>query len=639
MALFTFIVFFGSILLRHPHLLSVNLITELVLLGVYAVTATVIFLRCSNERMALFTSLFLIIFGATLSPEMDAISLGPTAWAKPVTVLIHLGPLLLLLFLYLFPSGSFVPRWTATVFALVLLSLLLLSPFGPFTVPDPFTFLAWNALLVIGIVAQIYRYRRVSSPVQRQQTKWIVFGVTCMLLGLVLGGLPRELFPSLFTSGSIGMWLTGLSDATAVVSLLILPLVFGVAILRYHLWDIDILINRTLVYGTLSATIVAVYALIVGALSSWLQANGNFLISLVAAGMVAALFQPLRGWLQRSANRLMFGERDDPYAVISRLGDRLAVNLAPDEILPIITQTVKDALRLPYVELRLRETDAEKFTRVISVGNEQSENVIFPLVSQNETLGLLVVSPRAANEPLSSRDDHLLQELARQAGAVIHAVLLNSELQQARIHLVSTREEERRRIRRDLHDGLGPVLASFVLQADAAHDLVRTDPSQTEAILSDISNKSQSAIADIRRLVYGLRPPSLDELGLLDALQLHIRQIVPRDIQAKFIAPKSLLVLPAAVEVACFRIIQEAVNNVVRHADARYCVISIVIDNGLLLIVEDDGRGIQSDQVAGVGLNSMRERAEELGGTFTIEPGARKRGTRIQAFLPILPES
>ncbi|MDP9373135.1 MAG: sensor histidine kinase, partial [Chloroflexota bacterium] len=205
--------------------------------------------------------------------------------------------------------------------------------------------------------------------------------------------------------------------------------------------------------------------------------------------------------------------------------------------------------------------------------------------------------------------------------------------QQARQRLVAAREEERRRLRRDLHDGLGPQLASLSFKAEAARNLFRRDGARADALLAAVADQAQEAIADIRRLVHALRPPALDELGLVAALRQHAAG--PLGLGVTVEAPAALPPLPAAVEVAAYRIAQEAVTNAARHARARSCVVRLTPETAALRVeVADDGVGLPPERAAGVGLHSMRERAAELGGSCVVE-GRPGGGTRVVAMLPI----
>jgi signal transduction histidine kinase len=410
-----------------------------------------------------------------------------------------------------------------------------------------------------------------------------------------------------------------------------IPLAIAFAILRYRLWDIDIIINRTLVYGTLSAAIVALYILLVGALSVISQTTGNLLISLLATGLIAFLFQPLRERLQRGVNHLLYGKRDEPYVVLSQLGQRLETVLAPAAILSTIVETIGRALKLSFVEIRLSDDQ----TQCVSFGEPQTTTIAFPLTYQNEAVGELHVAPRAG-ESLSSADHNLLEDLARQAGIAIHAAQVTVDLQRSRERLVLAREEERRRLRRDLHDDLAPTLASLGLTASTVADLIPTNPTTATKLVKELQAEIRATVGNIRRLVYDLRPPTLDELGLLAAVRERAAQYsnAPDGFYVTVDAPAELPVLPAAVEVAAYRIMQEALENVLKHSQARQCTIRFTNHNGLEIEITDDGIGLPPNITPGVGLRSMRERAEELGGSCVIER-CMSGGTRIVARLPI----
>ncbi len=507
------------------------------------------------------------------------------------------------------------------------------------------------------LLSLILRLRRARGD-ERQQLKWFLYAAAPAAIGLSAAML--ELVVTRFTTYLLfntvyllPPWLLFFAYANyvSIVALLVLPVCTYVAISRHRLYDIDRLINRTLVYGALTACIAGIYALAVGGIGTVFEARGNFGISLLAAVLVAVLFQPLRSRLQRGVNRLMYGERDDPYAVTSRLGRRLEAAIEPGAVLPTVTETIAQALKLPYAAILLKE--GEGFRTTAAYGSPTGEPHAWPLVYQREEIGRLVIAPRAPGEEFSAADRRLLADLARQAEMAVHAVRLTTDLQRSRERLVATREEERRRLRRDLHDGLGPTLASLALRLDAARKLVRRKPEDAEALLSRLKDQTQDTVGDVRRLVYGLRPPALDDLGLLAAVrqQAEIHGFVVhglpgdeatgavdgRGLAFSLEAPEDLLPLPAAVEVAAYRIVQEALTNVVRHARAKTCRVRFSVDRAggvLELEVTDDGVGMPEDRRAGVGLSSMRERAEELGGTLVVEPGP-KGGTRVLARLPM----
>jgi signal transduction histidine kinase len=330
----------------------------------------------------------------------------------------------------------------------------------------------------------------------------------------------------------------------------------------------------------------------------------------------------------------MYGERDDPYAVVSRLGRRLETTLAPEAVLPTVVETIAQALKLPYAAILLK--DGQDFRTASSYGSPRGEPETLPLVYQREEIGRLVLSPRSPGESFSDADRNLLEDLDRQAEVAVHAVRLTADLQHSRERLVATREEERRRLRRDLHDGLGAQLAGLNVQAGTLRRLIPSDPDAAEEVVVELRDEIRSAIGDIRRLVYDLRPPALDDLGLVEALRQLAERYGSKD------EPLSVLVeasedipdLPAAVEVAVYRITQEALTNVARHARARSCIVRLAVDGDVLLEIVDDGVGIPTERSAGVGLSSMHERASELGGSCVIQ-SVPKGGTQVLVHLPL----
>jgi signal transduction histidine kinase len=357
--------------------------------------------------------------------------------------------------------------------------------------------------------------------------------------------------------------------------------------------------------------------------------------------LVAVLVQPLRDRLQRGVNRLMYGERDDPVTVLGRLGRRLEAAVTPEALLPSLAETVAQALKLPYVAIEI--TGALAAPEVVAYPSARpapAGATVLPLAHQGEPVGRLVVAPRAPGETFNPLDQHLLDNIARQAGMAVHAVSLARELQRARQRSVAALEDERRRLRRDLHDGLGPALASQGLKLAAARQHLRTDPDAALALINGVLAQNYDTVADVRRLVYGLRPPALDERGLAEAIRDHLGQAPAGSLQVTVgDLPATAPPLPAAVEVAAYRIALEALTNIIRHARAhtaavRFGLARLGADPALNLEIEDDGAGLPAALRAGVGLRSMRERAEELGGTLRVE-GRAGGGTRVIAVLPL----
>ncbi|HEX2728259.1 MAG TPA: GAF domain-containing sensor histidine kinase, partial [Rubrobacteraceae bacterium] len=295
-------------------------------------------------------------------------------------------------------------------------------------------------------------------------------------------------------------------------------------------------------------------------------------------------------------------------------------------------------LKLPHVAIELKLGDG--YETAAETGRPAGEALRLPLVYGSETVGRISLSPRAPGESFSAADRRLLKDLARQAGVAVHAVRLTADLQRSRERLVTAREEERRRIRRDLHDGLGPALSSAMLKLGAARRLLPSG-SPAAGFIVEVREDMRATVADVRGLVYNLRPPALDQLGLVLAIRDYAEQCALDDeagMRVTVEAPENLPLLPAAVEVAAYHIAREAITNAARHARARSCVIRLALKGAagrldLVLEVSDDGVGLPDERPAGVGLHSMRERAEELGGVFSVG-SSPEGGTRVSARLP-----
>jgi signal transduction histidine kinase len=618
----------------------------------YGTAAAVIFWRRSDDRMALLVSFALLTFGATtFTGLMGALAAAHPVWRIPVESIAYVGSVAFTLFLYTFPDGRFVPTWTRWV-ALLWAAQQLPAQLAPQSLLDTRTLplglqlIMFAGFLATVVYAQVFRYRRVSTAAQRVQTKWVVLGISAAFTGFMIGEALIIAFArsaATVSPQSLAGQLAG--SLVAYAAMLCIPAAISVAMLRYRLFDVDVLINRALVYGMLTVSVAALYVLIVGTFSLVLQGQGNLLVSLLATGVVAVAFHPLRERLQRGVNRLLYGQRDEPYAVLSQLGRRLEATIAPDAALLVVVETVGRSLKLPYAAIQLREGDA--YADTATYGAPTTEVLELPLVHQAERIGCLRLSPRAPGERWSNADLRLLDDLARQASAAAHAVRLTADVQRSRERIVVAREETRRRLRRDLHDGLAPTLAALALKAGAIGDRIAPDPDGARALSSELESEIRATVREIRRLVYELRPPTLDELGLLAAIRERATAESTRrrsnatangeeaGLQIVVEAPERLPPLSAAVEVAAYRIVQEALTNVVKHARARICTVRIGLADALDVEVSDDGIGLPDERHAGVGLLSMRERAEELGGSCVI--AARPEGgTRVWARLPML---
>lgn len=615
--------------------------------------ALLLFRHRSSDRASLLTSFFLLTYGVVMTGSLATLeSYLPGISFLDDTIVSGIVNALALFLFAIFPDGNFVPRWTRwvvlTTFLVIPLSWFFYSLFSepPVDFSRPEVMIA-TALIVIlyvlpwiGILyAQIYRYHHISSHQQKQQTKWVVYGLGIYLSLQIIGTIPYIYLYSLPLQFPLPPW-QPVADLAYVLAIATIPVTLTIAVMRYRLYDIDVIINHTMVYGSLTAIVIAIYILIVVIIGSFIHAQGNLVVTLLATGLIAVLFQPLRERLQRGANRLIYGERDNPIEALARLGRQMEVVLPSDQVLPALVKTIAQTLKLPYVGIH------QKGQSDISFGLEAENIVCFPFTFQGETTGELLASPRSPDESFSSAETRLLQNLARQAGVVVRNAQLTADLQRSRQNLVTAREEERHRLRRDLHDGLGPTMAGLALKLDAARDLVssnlesgnKEELEEAIQLLGELKTQTQETVQNIRHIVHALRPPSLDVLGLGSALQAYIGQVAaPRSLTIQMsTTPDHFPRLSAAVEVAAYRIVLEAITNVINHAKADNCEVFLILENdNLKMEIKDDGIGLPKARKYGIGLNSMRERAEELGGH--VELSSSSQGTRVRAEIPVFP--
>ncbi|WP_076812282.1 sensor histidine kinase [Pseudofrankia asymbiotica] len=416
----------------------------------------------------------------------------------------------------------------------------------------------------------------------------------------------------------------------ATVGTIVELVVVVAVVLANRVYGVEVVLNRTLVYVLLTAFVAAAYAAGVAVLAAFGQSVGGPWTALAALGAAFSL-APARDRVQRLVNRFLYGERDEPYTVATRVAARLEAAGSVQQLLPGLLEALTGTLRLPSAAVEMRGDDGS--TRAITHGAAAPPDaaVRFPLVHQGQDIGALVVGLRSGENALAPRETRLLTDIARQVAVAASNVQLTEALMLSRERIVSAAEEERRRLRRDLHDGLGPVLTAAATKVDAARNLAGRDLPRATNLLADVRRDLTSALGDLRRLVYALRPPALDELGLLAALR---GAAVP----VTLTAPDALPPLPAAVEVAAYRIVTEAVTNVARHAGATRCEVALACADALAIEIRDDGRANGADGTVtawapGVGLASMRERATALGGAWSAGPTVD--GGRVLVELPL----
>ena len=639
-------------------LIALSGLASLASAGLSLALAAIFFRRRFAEPVAATLSVYLLLYAAVMAGPLEVWSsywLGDTGLALMMQALLLTGPTVALL--ALFPDGRLVPSWTGWLLLLTIpwsISLFLVPAFDAASLseqsPVVLGLLAgWViGLFAAGLYAQVVRYRHVSGPAERQQTKWVVYGLALWMLGLLLSSIPYIYLGGLPPDAPDPWWAPA-STLVWFLTLNIVPVSLAIAVTRHRLWDIDLVINRTLVYGALTASVLGIYALVVGAMGAFFHAQGNWLIAFLATGLVALLFQPLREWLQRGANRLLYGRRDEPFEVLARLGQRVEDTFAPERVLPTMVETIAETLKLPYVAIAVQQGKELQITE--SYGMPATMPQSYPLAYQGEPIGQLLVGRRAPDEAFTPGEERLLENIARQAGTAVHALQLTADLQRARQQIVTSREEERRRLRHDLHDGLGPTLAAQILKIGSARALLAERPVMADKLLAEMETDIEGTLAEVRRIVYDLRPAELDQRGLAGALHAYAEAVergelgdTHPNLTVRVKIPEALPPLPAAVEVAAYHIAREALTNVVRHAQAQHCTLRLAVegdeDGRLHLSIQDDGLGLPGGErrevgvPTGVGLTSMRERAAELGGTCAIqsEPGV---GTRITAVLPL----
>lgn len=544
------------------------------------------------------------------------------AWSWPWSI-----GLFLPLALVLFPDGRMPGhRLRPAVIALIATAPLFVLEFG--TSPEPpapglpsgyLTIQGHDALAPLWTVAEIrslaalllalavlvVRYRR-GDDVQRRQLLWLLLATVTVAAFVV---------PWSFVAGT---------PVAVLFSIPLIPVAVTIAIVRHRLLDIRLVVSRVLVWVLLTAGVVAVYGALVAAMDRFVSAQlGRSVVTTIVVALLAA---PVLPRLRRAVDRALYGDRGDPALVVSRVGEQLA-----GSGLAGVVSAVRAALRVPYAGITT--TDG-----VLTEDGAVPDRVtVLPLEYGGATVGELRIGARSGESDLGAADHTVLALVAAPLAVAVHATRLSDQLQASRERIITAREEERRRLRRDLHDGLGPALTGVALIADAATNLLATDPDRTRELLDALRTEIRTAVADVRRLVEDLRPPALDDLGLVGALRQRIEHLVRRSDGAALLirldVPDEVPVLPAAVEVAAYRIATEALTNVVRHSTASTAVLRLRCGPDLDLEIADDGTP-NGPWRPGVGLHAMRERAAELGGEF--DAGPSPDGGRVHVSLPVV---
>jgi signal transduction histidine kinase len=582
-----------------------------------------------------------------------------------------IGAFLLVFLIFFFPNGKLPsPRWrwvawTALIASLVLVAGSMISPTttqlsprlpnipNPIVVPalggltngTIFT-IAPLVLIVVALTAVVVRLRK-SRDVDRSQLRWFAYVAVGSLIVVVAG------YPVGVANSALGNELSGAGFALGLA--LAIPVTIGLAVMKYGLYDIDVFISRTLVFGSLAVFITAVYVGIAVGIGTLVGSGGkpNLALSILATAIVALGFQPLRERIQKVANRLVYGRRATPYEVLSEFSGRVAETYAADEVLPRMAQVLQEGTGAESATVWLRGA-AELRPAATFPKGERDQQALFmsngtlPAIEdatrsvevrhQGELLGALSVSKRRG-ESLTPIEEKLVDDLAHQAGLVLKNVGLSADLQvrldelrASRQRLVQAQDLERRRLERNLHDGAQQHLVALKVKLGLAEMLLDRDPAKAMATLEQLKGDADEALETLRDLARGIYPPLLAEKGLVVALESQARKaIVPVSVRADGVRRYS-----QDVEATVYFCVLEALQNVQKYARASHVEVRLHgSGEGLTFEVSDDGIGFDTAIAKkGAGLVNMADRLDALGGALdvTSRPSA---GTTISGTLYI----
>ena len=468
--------------------------------------------------------------------------------------------------------------------------------------------LGTNIALAGAALSLIIRFWRGNDSIRRQLL-WLLLAVAIVLIGF-----------------TVPDWL-GVHTVASLFAIALIPVSISIAVLRHQLLDIRLVVSRFALYLLLSGLVIGGYVGLVALLDRAAGLPDTRAGSAFVVLALAIAFNPVRVWLQRRVDRLFYGSRQDPVQMLAAVGSQLS---GEANGLQGALRTLCETLRLPSATVRVSGVV------VAEVGPTAVSPYVLELRRGDDIVGLLEIGLRRGERRLGSADQRVIEPLANLLAVAVQATSLAAQLQTSRAGVLTAREEERRRLRRDLHDGLGPRLTGVILKAGAARRLRDTDPQQSSALLAELERDTATAIDDIRRLVYELRPPALDELGLVGALREYAASLShdePGGLQLQVRAGQPVDQLPAAIEVAAFRIATESLTNVVRHAGASHATLDIEVACGELRMRIADNGTAKDHWPVGIGLLSMRERADQLGGHFDAGPGPV--GGQVAVILPL----
>jgi signal transduction histidine kinase len=561
---------------------------------------------------------------------------------------------------WIFPEGRFLSRrWrTAMVVAcavaavpMVLNALLpRLTIFAGFDNPvgldEPWVQGAANAsiglmlpVLVGGAAAATVRFRKRQGD-ERQQIKWLLLAVMGVALVLVYYGILLATGTGTDPNQGGFAW----DEYLAIASFLAVPISVAFGVLKYRLYDIDVVINKAVVYAVLAVFITGVYLSVVVAAGSLTGYASNPVLSGIAAAIVALAFQPVRRGTQRLANRLVYGERATPYEVLAQLGDRLASEYAADDVLDRIATALAGGIGADRVivwlnsggELRpaavwpkgARAAPISASTAALTATEDGMRS--FPVRHQGEMLGAIGVH-KPPSDPLTPADEKLVGDLAAQAGLVLQNARLIDDLRASRRRLVTAQDEERRRLERNIHDGAQQQLVALTVKARLAEQMIDRDPAKARELVAQIGAETTGTLEDLRDLARGIYPPLLADKGLAAALEAQGRKAaVPVAVEADGVGR-----LDRDVEAGVYFCVLEALNNVAKYAGASHVDVRLWWQDGeVVFVVSDDGVGFDpATRGYGTGLRGMADRLEALSGTLEVQ-SAPRAGTKILGRIP-----
>jgi signal transduction histidine kinase len=558
--------------------------------------------------------------------------------------------------LLLFPDGH-VPsprwRWLPRVCGVGLALLFLVILFSPGRFTDsgyprisnplgvaalrpffgPLLALVASAPLIIlgGAAAVIVRMRRSRDDIERHQLRWLAWTAGVIAALYLLAFVPNALL-------SVG-WANAFGNV-AVFAFALIPVTIGIAVMRYRLYDIDVVIRKTVIVAAIAVLFTVVYVAIVGGIGALVQAHATTALSFVAAAVVAALFQPVLARARRFADRVVYGRRATPYEVLAELAQNLGGTYAAEDVVPRIARVLADGIGARRVrvlisvgrsmrELASWPTDAERDT---------PDDVVAEVRDRGDVLGALAVT-MPANDPIDPAREKLIADLAAQAGLALRNVRLTTELRAkvdelsaAQRRIVAAQDSERRRLERNIHDGAQQQLVALAVKARLARQIVGRDDERVSVLLEEIGAEMQEALDDLRDLARGIYPPLLGDKGLAAALEAQARKSpVPVDV-----SPDGIGRYDQAVEAAVYFSILEALQNAAKYANASRVRVALgQRDGGLEFEVSDDGRGFDPAATSfGTGLQGIGDRLRALDGTFEVRsaPGC---GTTVVGAIPV----